>query len=249
MLRLAALVCLLSGPALAQDGPTIFAAASLKTALDEIGAEWSAQTGRDVAISYGGSSALARQILQGAPADVFISANVEWMDAVEGSIEGDSRRDLLGNRLVLIAPAGGDAAPVNLVPGVDLAGLLGDEGRMAMAQVDAVPAGLYGRAALDWLGAWDAVAPRVAHADNVRGALAFVALGEAPLGIVYATDAVAEPRVTVLGTFPAESHAPIVYPAGALSDDAQALDFLDYLSGDAAASVFGANGFTVLPRE
>ena len=186
---------------------TVFAAASLMGALDEVAAGWEDRTGGEVRLSYAGSSALARQIEAGAPADVFVSANVDWMDELgeRGLTEPGSRRDLLSNRLVLVGPAG--AAPLALEPGLDLAALL-DGGRLAMALVDAVPAGLYGREALRSLGLWGAVEPRVAQAENVRAALALVARGEAPLGVVYASDARAEPRVAVVATFPEGSHPP-----------------------------------------
>jgi len=234
--------------AAAQGAVVVFAAASLKNALDDVVAQWEAETGGAVTVAYAGSSALARQIQQGAPADVFISANVAWMDELEadGLIRPGSRRDLLRNRLVLIAH-GRDAAPVEVAAGFDLPGLLGD-GRLAMALVDAVPAGLYGKAALSALGVWDSVAPRVAQADNVRAALALVARGEAPYGIVYATDATADDNVTVVATFPAESHPPIVYPAAlaAGSDAGDAAALLAYLGSAPARPLFERQGFTVI---
>jgi molybdate transport system substrate-binding protein len=227
---------------------TVFAAASLKTALDEIVAGWEAGTGDEVAVSYAGSSALARQIEQGAPADLFISASPDWMDALArgGYLRQETRVDLLGNALVLVAH--GAAVPVEIGPGFDLAGMLGD-GRLAMALVKAVPAGVYGKAALTSLGVWEAVAPRVAQADNVRAALALVATGEAPLGIVYRTDAAAEDGLTVVGTFPAESHPPIVYPAAVTAESASAdaaEAFLDHLSGAEARAAFERQGFVML---
>mgnify|MGYP003637967338 FL=1 len=229
---------------------TIFAAASLKTALDEIVTDWNAETGNAAVVSYAGSSALARQIQEGAPADVFISAAVNWMDTLEQGklIRPGTRVDLLGNSLVLVAH-GGDAAPVEIAPGFDLAGLLGDN-RLAMALVGSVPAGVYGKAALMSLGVWEAVAPKVAQADNVRAALALVATGEAPMGIVYATDAAAEPAVSVVGTFPAGSHPAIVYPAAVIAESArpEAEAFLTHLSGAKARAVFEAQGFTVLKK-
>ncbi len=227
---------------------TVFAAASLKTGLDQVMAEWEAWTGNAVTVSYAGSSALARQIEQGAPADLFISASTEWMDALAegGHILEETRVDLLGNALVLVAH-GRDAAPVEIGPGVDLAGMLGG-GRLAMALVDGVPAGVYGKAALTSLGLWEAVAPRVAQADNVRAALALVASGEAPMGIVYRTDAAAEDDVTVVGTFPAESHPPIVYPAAVTAESADAAAakvLLDHLSSSEARLSFERQGFVV----
>lgn len=231
----------------AAEQVSVFAAASLKTALDEVAREFSQQTGNEVVISYAGSNALARQIIDGAPADIFISANVAWMEEVEaaGQIRGRTRRDLLGNSLVLIAH--GDAAPVDIGPELDLRAMLGDE-KLAMALVDSVPAGQYGKAALVSLGLWDSVSPSVAQADNVRAALALVATGEAPFGIVYATDAKAEDAVNVIGTFPTESYPPIVYPAAILKeahDDADQ-QFFDALSTPDAAAIFERQGFTVL---
>lgn len=232
-------------PALADD-ISVFAAASLGNALDVVAAGYEAETGNRLVIAYAGSSVLAQQIRQGAPADIFISANSDWMDflASEGLIADQTRRDLLGNSLVLIAQ--GAASPVEISPDLDLAGLLGN-GRLAMALVDAVPAGIYGKAALSSLGLWDTVAPRVAQTDNVRAALALVALGEAPFGIVYATDAAASPDVTVIGTFPPDSHPPIVYPVAALKgrDTALTLDALAYLQGASASAAFAREGFAL----
>lgn len=240
LLLLALLVCLPGGAA----GLTVFAAASLKTALDPIAAAYGAATGVRIRLTYAGSSALARQIEQGAPADLFVSASPAWMDVVAGAglLEPGSRRDLLANRLVLVAH--GAADPVSLSPSLDLAGLLGD-GRLAMALVDAVPAGQYGQAALRHFGLWEAARPRIAEADNVRAALALVALGAAPYGIVYATDAAAEPRVSVVAHVPAESHPPIRYPAAVIAggDAAAAARFLAHLTSDDAWTVFAAQGF------
>lgn len=245
---LAALMGLsLAAPARAEE-VVVFAAASLKTALDEIAAEFRAETGHEVVISYAGSNHLAQQILQGAPADIFLSSAVNWMDVVEeaGLVVPGQRRDLLGNRLVLIAHGTG-AAAVNLEPGFDLAGLLG-EGWLSMAMVDAVPAGQYGKAALQTLGLWEAVAPQVAQSENVRAALALVATGEAPYGIVYASDAVAGEAVTVVAEFPEGSHAPIVFPAALLTGAADAADaaFFNALSSEAADATFAAQGFKIL---
>lgn len=242
---LAAALSLGAAPALA-DEVTVFAAASLTDALDRIAADWTDAGGAAVVTSYAGSSAMARQIREGAPADIFISASPDWMDALEasGDLRPGTRRDILGNRLVLIAH--GDADPVTIDADLDLPALL-DGGRLSMALVDAVPAGIYGRAALTHLGLWEAVAPLVAQSDNVRAALAFVARNEAPLGIVYATDAAAQDAVSVIGTFPADSHPPITYPAAltAQSDAAQAQAFLDHLSSDAAREVWARFGFTL----
>ncbi|WP_353473354.1 molybdate ABC transporter substrate-binding protein [Salipiger sp. H15] len=227
----------------------VFAAASLKNAMDEIAPAFEAGTGHEVTVSLAGSSALARQIQQGAPADIFISANEEWMDALDedGLVREGTRGDLLRNSIVLIAH-GKDAAPVEIGPGLDLPALL-DGGHLAMALVDAVPAGIYGKAALESLGLWDSAAPQVAQADNVRAALTLVSTGEAPLGIVYATDAAADEGVSVIGTFPKDSHPPIVYPAAGLAgrDTPAAAAFLDYLHGPEARAAFEAQGFVVVP--
>ena len=224
---------------------TVFAAASLKTALDRIAADYTAATGVPVTPVYGGSPAMARQIAEGAPADIFLSASPEWMDDLQtrGLIQPDSRRDLLGNRLVLVAH--GAASPVDLNGSTDLAALLG-EGRLSMAMVESVPAGQYGAQALQALGLWDEVKDRLAQSENVRAALQLVALGEAPLGIVYATDALAEPKVRVLAHVPASSHDPIVYPVARVlgADPAQADGFLRFLTGAEARVVFERAGFS-----
>ena len=248
-LKAAASVAVLAGPVSASaDEILVFAAASMANAMAGIETSYEAETGQGVTVSLAGSSVLARQIRQGAPADIYISANPGWMDVLEheGLLQAGTRADLLGNSLVLIAADAG-AAPVEIGPGTDLADRLGS-GRLAMALVDAVPAGIYGKAALQELGLWSEVAPRVAQADNVRAALAFVARGEAPYGIVYATDAVAEDRVTVVGSFPEDSHPPIVYPVAALdgADPAVTGPFLDFLRGATARAVFERQGFTVV---
>lgn len=241
-------LCAFALPARAQEPVTVFAAASLKNALDAINAAWSQEAGKEAAISYAGSSALAKQIEEGAPADLFISADLDWMAYLSerGLIDTASERRLLGNRIVLVAPAD-STVELSIAPGFDLATALGD-GRLAMANVDAVPAGRYGKAALESLGVWDGVADKVAQAENVRAALQLVALGEAPLGIVYQTDATAEPGVRVVGTFPEDSHDQIVYPAALTAESANpdAAAFLDYLQGDAARAIFEEQGFTVL---
>lgn len=241
-------LCAFALPARAQEPVTVFAAASLKNALDAINAAWSQEAGKVATISYAGSSALAKQIEEGAPADLFISADLDWMAYLSERelIDTASERRLLGNRIVLVAPAG-STVELSITPGFDLAAALGD-GRLAMANVDAVPAGRYGKAALESLGVWDGVADKVAQAENVRAALQLVALGEAPLGIVYQTDATAEPGVRVVGTFPEDSHDQIVYPAALTAESANpdAAAFLDYLQGDAARAIFEEQGFTVL---
>ncbi len=243
----AALGVVLATPSLAEE-VVVFAAASLKTALDAVAADFQAETGNTVTISYGGSSALAKQIIEGAPADIFVSAAVTWMDEVEkaGLVVDGTRRDLFGNSLVLVAH-GKDAAPVAIAPGFDLAGLLGD-GKLSMAMVDSVPAGQYGKESLQSLGVWPSVEPLVAQSENVRAALALVSTGEAPLGIVYASDAVSDDTVTVVGTFPADSHRPIIYPGALLTGSADAADaaFLKALSSDAGDARFREQGFAIL---
>lgn len=251
MTRRLALACVLAAslapPALAEE-VVVFAASSMKTALDAVAAGFQASTGHQVTISYAGSGQLARQIIQGAPADIFVSAAVDWMDAVEqdGLIAAGTRRDLFGNTLVLVAH-GQDAAPVPIGPGFDLPGLLG-QGKLAMAMIDSVPAGQYGKAALTHLGLWDAIAPSVAQADNVRAALALVATGEAPYGIVYATDAAATENVTVVATFPADSHPPIIYPGALLTNaaDAAGRAFFEVLMSDLGDATFAEQGFAIL---
>jgi molybdate transport system substrate-binding protein len=234
-----------------RPGITVFAAASLKTALDGLADEYQRATGVTVSLSYAASSALAKQIEAGAPAELFISADTDWMDylAAKSLIQNDSRVTLLGNSLVLIVPAGSASTPVALKPGLDLLPLLGTDGRLAVALVDSVPAGRYARAALTSLGAWPALEPRLVQAENVRAALTLVARAEAPAGIVYATDALAEPKVRQLGTFPADSHPAIVYPAaltGSAGPSARA--FMTWLSGPVATARFAGLGFTVPQR-
>lgn len=228
---------------------TVFAAASLTEVIGDLAARYATATGVTVKPSLAASSALARQVEAGAMVDVFISADEEWMDYLDqrGLIEHGTRIDLLGNRLVLIAPADRTVA-VTLAPGVDLAVALGPGGRLALADPDVVPAGRYARAALGKLGAWEPLAGRLVPAENVRAAMAFVARGEAVLGIVYATDARVERRVQVVATLPEDSHPPIRYPAAAVRGArAGAADFLRFLRSPAAASVFSAAGFIVPP--
>ncbi len=234
---------------------TVFAAASMKTALDEVAADWTATTGHRVALAYDASSKLAKQIQQGAPADLFISAAPEWMDLLQadGLIVPDSRRDLVSNQLVLVAHDPATKA-VALTPDLDLHAVL-QGGKLAMAMVDSVPAGQYGKEALQHLGLWSEVEDDVVQSDNVRAALALVALGEAPLGVVFASDAIAGPDgsrvVTVIATFPPDSHRQIRYPAARVTDSQhpKAQAFLDYLSTAPAQAVFAGNGFTLLPRD
>lgn len=238
------LTAALPAPGVAQADVVIFAAASLKNAMDAVAADFTRETGTKVVLSYAGSGQLAKQVIAGAPADLFISANEAWMDQVDREGLLQERRDLLGNSLVLI---GNDprATPVDLSSGTDLAAML-DGGKLAMALVDSVPAGQYGKAALEYLGLWDSVAASVAQADNVRAALALVSTGEAPLGITYATDAAADPRVSILATFDAETHPAITYPAALISTDDEARAFYDALSDEAAAARFEQFGFDVL---
>jgi molybdate transport system substrate-binding protein len=240
-----------AGPAAfaqAASSATVFAAASLKNALDEAVGAYAQGGGVKVTVSYAASSALARQIEAGAPADLFISADLDWMNYLQTRqlIRPATRVNLLGNRLVLIAPSDSKTS-LAVERGMSLARALGD-GRLAVADPDAVPAGKYARAALEALGAWNAVAPRLARAENVRAALAFVARGECPLGIVYATDAAAEPRVRIVGAFPAGTHPPIVYPAAvtATAKSTGAAGLLQFLGSAAAKPVFEKHGFTVL---
>lgn len=231
----------------------LFAAASLREVLDALAADHFKQTGRTVRITYAGSAQLARQIEQGAPADLFVSADEAWMDWLDarGLVETATRRRIAGNGLVLIAPIGTADAPVNLTSTTALRQRLGD-GRLAIADAG-VPAGRYGREALTRLDLWSSVENRLAPGDSVRAALALVARGEAPLGVVYATDARAEPRVQVMATFPATSHEPIVYPAARLrrlqggGDSVAAQAFLDLMTSAEGQAVFRRFGFTRPP--
>jgi molybdate transport system substrate-binding protein len=237
-----------SGRVDAQERLTVFAAASLKNALDEVNAACAPDVGETATISYAASSALAKQIEEGAPADIFVSADLDWMAYLseKGLVRKATETRLLGNRIALIAPATSPAT-IRIATDFDLAGLLGD-GRLAMANVQSVPAGKYGKEALEKLGVWTSVKGRVAQAENVRAALALVSTGEAPLGIVYHTDAAADPRVKVIGTFPEDSHAPIVYPVAqtAESSDEQAPAFLECLQSAKARTLFEKQGFAVL---
>lgn len=227
------------------DGPVVLAAASLQDALQDAADSWTAQGHAPPVLSFAGTSALARQIEAGAPADLFISADEEWMDEVEGKglVSSGSRTDFLANSLVLIAPAG-SKADLAIAPDFPLAEALG-QGRLALADPDAVPAGRYARQALTSLNVWASVADRIAQAENVRAALALVARGEAPLGIVYATDAKAEPRVRVLGPFPSASHVQITYPLAILgtSTNPETQDFRDFLLSEAGVAIFRKYGF------
>jgi molybdate transport system substrate-binding protein len=245
----ALLACWPQPSARAQSGDVVvFAAASLKNALDAVNARWQKETGRKATISYAASSALAKQIEQGAPAQMFISADLDWMDYVEKKnlIRPETRSNLLGNRIVLVAPKD-KASAIDIKPGFDLAKVLGN-GRLAVANVDTVPAGKYGKAALEKLGVWASVSGKLAQAENVRAALLLVSRGEAPAGIVYQTDAASDKTVAIVGTFPEDTHPPIIYPV-ALTADAthpDAAAFLAYIRSDKAKPPFEAQGFTVL---
>jgi len=227
---------------------TIFAAASMKNALDDINAAFTKSTGIKVVASYAASSALMKQIEQGAPADVFASADLDWMDygSQKRLINDATRVNLLGNQLVLIAPKDSKLDNVTIGPRFDLAKLAGD-GRIVTGDVQAVPVGKYAKAALEKLGSWDAASSKFAMTENVRAALTLVARGEAPLGIVYATDAKVEPRVKIVGTFPADSHPEIVYPVAATATAKPEADtYLRYLRSAAAKAVFEQYGFVSL---
>ncbi len=236
----------------AQGGPeplTVFAAASLTDALRAQAEAWRARGGPAPRLSFAASSALARQIEQGAPADLFMSADEAWMDYLQerGLVVRETRSSPLGNNLVLIAPAD-RARPVELTRSTDLAALLGADGRIAIGDPAHVPVGRYAQAALEWMGQWGALSPRLARAGDVRSALLLVERGEAPLGIVYGTDAAASPAVRVVGTFPAGSHPPVSYPFAATrraAGDGRARAFLGFLTGEEAEPTWRRFGFTV----
>jgi molybdate transport system substrate-binding protein len=236
-------------PAAAQDTVTVFAAASLRNALNDADAAFTKATGVKVVATYAATSALAKQIEQGAPADVFASADLKWMDyAIQHKlVRPDTRVNLLGNRLVLIAPKASKLDHVAISKGFDIAKLAGDQ-RIAVADTTAVPAGRYAKAALTSLGAWPAAEPKLAQAENVRAALAYVARGETPLGIVYETDAKIEPAVKIVGVFPESSHPPVTYPvaATALSKNGQVARYLRFLQTGTAKAIFEKYGFSFL---
>jgi len=236
-------------PALAQQQTlTVFAAASMKNALDDVNAAFLKASGTKVVASYAASSALAKQIEEGAPADVFVSADLDWMDysAQKKTIKDDTRVNLLGNRLVLIAPRDSKITAVKIGPGFDLAGLIGN-GRITTGEVNSVPVGKYAKEALEKLGIWAAVERKFAMADNVRAALALTARGEAVLGIVYETDAKVEPNVKIVGVFPADSHPPVVYPVAATANARpESAAYLAFLRTTAAKAIFEQYGFTFL---
>ncbi|MFI0842818.1 molybdate ABC transporter substrate-binding protein [Mesorhizobium sp. IMUNJ 23232] len=244
----AALMLAAAPAAFAAESLTVFAAASLKNALDNVNTACEADVGEKATISYAASSALAKQIEEGAPADVFISADLAWMKYLSEKklTRTDTEVQLLGNRIVLVAPADSTAS-TEIAPNFDLAKLVGD-GKLAMANVDSVPAGKYGKAALEKLGVWASVEGKVAQAENARAALALVSTGEAPVGIVYQTDAAADKKVKIVGTFPEDSHPPIIYPVAqtAESKDAETPAFLKCLQSAKAKALFEEQGFAVL---
>jgi molybdate transport system substrate-binding protein len=238
-------------PAHAQDKTlTVFAAASMKNALDELDAAYTAKTGVKITASYAASSALAKQIEQGAPADVFVSADTDWMDYAIGkkNINVATRTDLLGNSIVLIAAKDAKLDNVTIGQGFDLAKLAGD-GKIATGDVKSVPVGKYAKAALEKLGSWTAAESKFAMAESVRAALTLVSRGEAPLGIVYATDAKIDPGVKIIGTFPSDSHPAIIYPVAATTTaKTEAADYLTFLRSSAAKTVLEKYGFTFLVK-
>jgi molybdate transport system substrate-binding protein len=229
---------------------TVFAAASMKNALDDVDTAYTKKTGIKVVASYDASSALMKQIEAGAPADAFISADLKWMDygSQKKLIKDDTRVNLLGNQLVLIAPKDSKIDNVTIKPGFDLAKLAGD-GRIATGDVKAVPVGIYAQAALQKLGVWDAVEPKMAMTQNVRAALTLVARGEAPLGIVYSTDAKVEPGVKIVAAFPDDSHEPIIYPVAAtVIAKPDVTSYLAFLRSGEAKTIFEKYGFVVLMK-
>jgi len=237
-------------PAVADKPVVVFAAASLKTALDSIAAAWKANTGKSTSIVYASSGTLAKQIEQGAPADVFISADIKWVDYLdkEKLLRAGTRKNLLGNALVLIEPADADAQ-MKITKGFDLAGATGD-GKIAVCSIDSCPGGIYAKEALNALGVFPNVEPKLAQADNIRNALNLVARGEAKFGIVYATDAKAEPKVKTVGIFPSSSHSAIVYPGAIIetSKNPNAASFLSYLRSQTATKIFRGQGFEILAK-
>lgn len=244
--RLATIALIFAPHVALADQVIVFAAASLQTALDQIANDFERATGHNVLISYGGSGALARQISQGAPADIFLSAGSDWMDVVQsqGLVQDGMRQDLLGNQLVVIAHKPHSA--VVLDRGFDWLGLL-ENGNLSVADIVSVPAGQYAKAGLEYFGQWAAVEDQVVQSTNVRAALALVAIGEAQAGIVYASDAVAEPRVHVAGVFPERSHPPIIYPLALLVGGTDLADraFYEALQEDATRTLFEMQGFLV----
>lgn len=249
LIKVTVLAAMLAGGPVHAD-TTVFAAASLRDALDELATDFRKRAKGKLTISYAASSALAQQIARGAPADIFISADLDWMDYIEkrGLVKQGSRVELVANRLVLVAPKDSKAS-FAIGPKFPLASLLGDR-RLAMADPDYVPAGKYGRAALEKLGVWQEVSGRLARGENVRAALAFVARGEAPFGIVYRTDALAERNVRIIGEFTQNLHPPIVYPAAIMagSRSPEAAGLMAHLRSPAVRPVWERHGFGVAER-
>ena len=239
----------LGAGALAQTEVVVFAAASTTNAVTEIGQLYAARSMGRVTPSFASSSTLAKQIASGAPADVYISANKKWMDFLEEKnlINRKSRLDLLGNRIVLIAPIDSAVSAIDVTPGFSVAAFLGEDGRLSIGDPDHVPAGMYGKKALENLGSWDPVKDRVAPMKDVRAALVLVEREEAPLGLVYATDAAISKKVRVVGTFPETSHPPIVYPVAAVAGGkaVAAKNFIDFLQSPESRAVFEKYGFVV----
>jgi molybdate transport system substrate-binding protein len=248
MILATAFTFMMSTSSSSADKLNVFAASSLKNAIDAVSASWKADTDMETTLTYAASNALAKQIEAGAPADVFVSADLTWMKYLtdKNLIAKGSEVQLLGNEIVLVAPKD-SKINLKIENGFNLADAVGD-GKLALANVDSVPAGKYGKAALEKLGVWASVEGKVAQSENVRAALKLVDLGEAPLGIVYATDAKADTAVKVVDMFPVDSHAPIIYPAGivAASKNSNAAEFLKYLQTDKAKAIFEAQGFVVL---
>ncbi|MCT4557779.1 MAG: molybdate ABC transporter substrate-binding protein [Pelagimonas sp.] len=242
----AVLMAICLGTVATADSITVFAAASLRNALEDVSADFEKATGHQVVLAFAGSSALARQIQYGAPANLFISANPGWMDHLQtkGLLQDGTRRDLLTNRLALISHA--EKPPVNINPDLDLGAALG-AGRLAVAMVQSVPAGIYAKTALVNLGQWQSLAPKIVQTDNVRAALALVALGEAELGIVYASDAQSDPNVRLMGLFPPHTHPEIRYPVAITKsgNTPAARAFWDHLTHAQALEQFKAHGFSI----
>lgn len=243
---LAALLFVLSGSAAAQD-LVVFAAASLQNAFQEVGRVYQQKTSRTVKFSFAASSALARQIEQGAPAAVFASADEQWMDYLQqrNLVVKETRKSLLGNRLVLVVPAA-STAKIDIKPNFDFQGLLGADGRWVTGDPSNVPVGRYAQQALTWLGVWDFAQTRLVRSENVRVALSFVERGEVVAGVVYETDAAVSQKVRVAGVFPEDSHAPVIYPVAAVAKNntPSARDFLQFLEGTEAREIYKKLGFS-----
>lgn len=248
-MRFLLVLCLLLAPLTARAQQlTIFAAASLTDALKDVSAQWVAAGHKPLRMSFGSSSTLAQQIEQGAPANLFASADQKWMDylATRNLIAADTRKDLLGNDLVLVVPAD-HPQHVTIAPGFDLLAMLGPKGRLATGDPKHVPVGIYAEQALRKLGLWDAIVPRLARTADVRSALLLVQRGEAPAGIVYATDAAVSPAVMIAGTFPADTHDPVTYPFAVTKsgDTPEARALLAFLAGPQAREIFAKRGFKI----